>query len=100
MLPLKDAKLYKCSIFFTSMNKVRQILERNKRVEADKAWEISITRRLIIAGMTYVLVVLTLFFIGAPHPFTNALIPTLGFLLSTLTLKFAKVYWLKKVHNK
>ena len=32
------------------------INERNKRIEADKAWETSLTRRAIIAAFTYLVV--------------------------------------------
>ena len=43
---------------------VEKILERNKRVEADKAWETSNARRLIISLMTYAIVVIFLFLAG------------------------------------
>ncbi|MEK6889569.1 MAG: hypothetical protein AABW82_02770 [Nanoarchaeota archaeon] len=78
-------------------NKINQILDRNRRVELDKAWESSKTRRLIISMMTYLIVVLFLFLIEAPKPFLNALVPTLGFILSTLTLSFFKRIWIKSI---
>ena len=37
---------------------IRSIKERNARVEADKAWETSMTRKVLIAVLTYALVVL------------------------------------------
>lgn len=79
---------------------IKQIKERNKRVEADKAWETSKTRRMIIASMTYVVVVIFLWSIDAPNPLLNAIIPTIGFILSTLTLSFFKKLWLKHIHKK
>ncbi len=75
------------------------IKERNKRVEADKAWELSKTRRVSIAVMTYFIVAIFLIMIGIPKPWFNALIPSIGFFLSTLTLPFLKRFWLKKVYR-
>lgn len=74
---------------------LERIIERNKRVEADKAWETSLTRRFIIALMTYLLIVLFLWIIKIPHPWLNALVPTIAFILSTLTLPFFKKWWSK-----
>ncbi|MBW2974711.1 hypothetical protein KY366_03240 [Candidatus Woesearchaeota archaeon] len=75
---------------------IKKIIERNKRVEADKAWETSLTRRLIISVMTYLLIVLFLWVNKMPNPWLNALIPAIAFILSTLTLPFFKRWWLKQ----
>ena len=37
---------------------IKEIKERNKRVELDKRWETSLTRRLCICLLTYVIVVI------------------------------------------
>ncbi len=79
---------------------IKEIKERNQRVEADKAWEISFTRRAIIAVMTYLIVVVFLITNDFPYPYLNALIPTIGFILSTLTLKFFKKTWINRVYKK
>ncbi len=76
-------------------NELAAIRERNRRVELDKAWEVSYTRRTIIALMTYVIVVIFLYLIHAPYPWLNALVPTFGFLFSTLTLTFFKRWWMR-----
>lgn len=73
---------------------ISAIKERNRRVEIDKAWEISKTRRAIIAIITYLLAVLFLTLINAPYPWLNALVPTFGFILSTLTLPIFKQMWM------
>lgn len=39
---------------------IENIKARNKRVEKDKAWETSLTRRIFIAVSTYILVVVFL----------------------------------------
>jgi len=75
---------------------ILSLKERNKRVELDKAWETSKTRRAIIAVMTYFVVVLFLFLIKAPNPWLSALVPVAGFLISTLTLPIFKRNWVDK----
>ncbi len=79
---------------------IEKIQERNKRVEIDKAWEISFFRKGIIAVLTYFVIVLFFVFARLPNPFVNAIVPTLGFILSTLSLSFFKQIWLKYIHKK
>ena len=79
---------------------VKKIQERNRRVELDKAWETSGTRKLLIAVMTYVIVVFFLILIKAENPWLGALVPALGFLLSTLTLPFFKRIWITRLIQK
>ena len=79
---------------------IESIKERNARVEADKAWEVSWTRRIIVALLTYLVIVLFIFVLNLPNPFISALIPTAGFLLSTLTVGFVKKIWLEKTRRK
>ena len=81
------------------MQSVNQILERNARVEADKAWETSLTRRGVIATITYLVAVFFMWRIGITEPFLNAVVPTGGYLLSTLSLGVVKRWWLKKNEN-
>lgn len=79
---------------------IADIKARNARVEMDKAWETSTARKLCILIITYILATLVMWTIGVPQPYLNALIPTLGFYLSTLSLGFAKKYWIKNFYNK
>lgn len=72
------------------------INERNKRVEADKAWETSWFRVACISILTYIFAVIFLYFIHANNIFLNALIPTVGFFLSTQSLPFIKKWWINK----
>lgn len=74
---------------------IQTIKKRNQAVEADKAWETSWTRKIIIAALTYS--VIALFFHSAqlPKPFLNSIVPTLGFLLSTLSIPVFKKIWMK-----
>jgi len=72
------------------------IEQRNKKVEADKAWETSWTRKIIVAVLTYIVIVLFFYAAGLPKPFINSLVPTAGFILSTLSLPFVKKLWIKE----
>ncbi|HLC48086.1 MAG TPA: hypothetical protein VJI13_03340 [Candidatus Norongarragalinales archaeon] len=73
---------------------IREIKHRNLRVEADKAWETSITRRVLLAVFTYLAIGAYLQAIMLPDPWLNAIVPSVAFMLSTLTLPFFKKLWL------
>jgi len=79
---------------------IKGILERNKKVERDKAWETSLARKLIISTLTYFIIVLFLLSINVETAWLVALVPTMGFLLSTLTLPFFKKLWIKNIYRK
>lgn len=78
------------------MKEIEEIIQRNTRVEIDKAWETSWTRRGIIALITYTVAIIFMMRIGVTDAYLNALVPTGGYLLSTLSLPVAKRWWLKK----
>ena len=75
---------------------IENIKTRNKRVEANKAWETSWTRRIMITILTYIVIVIFFYVANLPKPFVNSIIPALAFLVSTLTLSLIKKLWLKK----
>ena len=76
---------------------VEEILERNKRVELDKKWETSTTRKVCIAILTYIVVIIYSFLISkTSNVFLSSLVPVIGFLLSTLSLKAVRNVWEKK----
>lgn len=75
---------------------IEKIKERNKRVEADKAWETSLTRKISIAILTYIVVVCYSFLIKSiDNVFLSSLVPVMGFLLSTLSLRVVRKIWEK-----
>jgi hypothetical protein len=76
------------------------IKERNARVEADKAWETSFFRKLVVLITTYVVASLALYTIGVPDFYLGAVIPTLGFFLSTLSFPIIKKWWITNYFNK
>lgn len=67
---------------------------RNRRVEIDKAWETSWTRRLSIMALTYLVVAGYMYFVVHVEPWINALVPVIGFVLSTFTVTLLKKRWL------
>ena len=79
---------------------IKAIKERNSRVETDKAWETSKTRKILIAVFTYIVIVLFFWMAGLANPLVNAIVPTVGFVFSTLSLPYFKKYWTNKVYKK
>ena len=75
--------------------RIEKIEERNRKVETDKSWETSWTRKVLIALFTYLAIALYFLFVVKIDPWINAIVPTVGFLLSTLTMSFFKNLWSK-----
>jgi hypothetical protein len=74
----------------TLEERVAQLEARNRRVEADKAWETSWTRRIAIMLLIYLIVVFYLHFVVHIDPWINAFVPVIGYSLSTLTISELK----------
>lgn len=79
----------------TIEERLNKIEERNKRVELDKAWETSFLRIFFVSVITYIASYFALYSIGANKPYLNALIPVLGFILSTQSIPIVKKIWIK-----
>ncbi|MDP3880608.1 MAG: hypothetical protein Q8Q32_00280 [bacterium] len=77
------------------MNEIEEIKARNRRVELDKAWETSWTRRLFIGAITYAIAGIWLVWIGDSSPWLKAFVPSGGYILSTLSLPILKNWWSK-----
>jgi|TARA_Y100000310_G_scaffold44012_2_gene40970 hypothetical protein len=78
---------------------VKTIIERNKKVEVDKAWETSLTRKIILSLITYIIIVVFLIIAEIPKPWLGALVPTLALVLSTLTMPLVKKWWIKAANK-
>jgi len=78
------------------IKEIEKIKERNRRVEKDKAWETSWTRRISVATVTYLLISIFLSIIKVDRPLLAAIIPSIAYLTSTATLSFLKGWWLKQ----
>ena len=79
---------------------IKAIHERNKRVEANKAWETSAFRRLLIAAATYGMAFFLMMQLQLPNPALNALIPATAYAVSTPSLPFIKNWWIAQFYKK
>ena len=76
---------------------IKKIQERNKKVELDKAWETSWTRRIGLMILTYIVVIIYSYVIREfDNIFLGSLVPVIGFTLSTLSLKLVRKIWENK----
>ena len=81
--------------------RIREIEERNKRVELDKKWETSFTRRISICILTYIVVLLFSYFINKSNNiFLSSLVPVIGFTLSTLSVSLIRKIWLSVINKR
>ena len=78
---------------------IDEIQARNRRVEADKAWETSWTRKIVVFILTYIVIAIVFLVAELPEPFLNAIIPAVAFVLSTATIPVAKKIWIKRQKN-
>jgi hypothetical protein len=79
--------------------RIQNIEKRNAKVEQDKAWEISSTRRWMIMILTYFIAAWFMYLIKIENYWTNALVPVIGYLLSTLSIPIVRKYWTKIYYN-
>jgi hypothetical protein len=77
----------------TLEERVAKLEARNRRVEADKAWETSLTRRVSIMILIYLTVVFYLHFVIHINPWVNGLVPVIGYSVSTLTISRLKKHY-------
>lgn len=79
-------------------NEIAKIKERNKRVELDKAWETSWTRKICICILTYIVVIVYSYIVrNYSNILLSSLVPVIGFTLSTLSLKYIRKIWEKNI---
>ena len=75
-------------------NEINNIKNRNKKVELNKAWETSWTRRICICILTYIVVIAYSYIVrNYDNIFLSSLVPVIGFTLSTLSLKYIRKIW-------
>ena len=75
------------------LQRIEAIEKRNEAVTLDKKWETSWVRRVSIIVFTYIVVLAYLFVIGNENPWINAIVPPVGFFLSTLALGWLRKNW-------
>lgn len=75
---------------------IENIKERNKRVELDKKWETSWTRKICICMLTYIVVIIYSYVVrNYDNILLSSLVPVIGFTLSTLSLRYIRRIWEK-----
>ena len=73
---------------------ILKIKERNAKVELDKAWETSLTRKICICVLTYIVVVIYSHLINKiSNVWLSSIVPVIGF---TLSLKIVRNLWEKR----
>ncbi len=81
----------------TKLSEIERRLEkieaRNKRVELDKRWETSWTRRLTIGGLTYMVTFLFLVLLPVDMPAISAFVALIGYVLSNLAVGSMRKIW-------
>ena len=70
---------------------IELLKQRNARVDANKKWERSPIRILLVALMTYGIILLYSFLVDTNTSiFLSSAVPVIGFFLSTLSLSFVR----------
>lgn len=81
-------------------NEIIKIKEKNKKVELDKKWETSWTRKICICILTYIVVIIYSFIVrNYDNILLSSLVPVIGFTLSTLSLKLVRNVWEKNINK-
>lgn len=76
---------------------IEKIKQRNAKVELDKKWETSATRKICICILTYIVVIIYSYLINKiSNIFLSSLVPVIGFTLSTVSLNFIRKQWEKR----
>lgn len=81
-------------------NEILKINKRNKKVELDKKWETSTTRKVFICILTYIIVLIYSYLVKNYNSiFLTSIVPVIGFALSTLSLKYIRKIWKLKLNK-
>lgn len=82
----------------TLEKEIEEIKLRNKKVELDKKWETSVTRKVCIGILTYFIVVIYSYCISKiSNIWLSSVVPVIGFGISTLSLKAIRKIWENKI---
>ena len=80
---------------------IQALIDRNTRVEGDKSWEASWFGRLLISVITYISACAFLTITDGDHTraYLPAFVPTMGYLLSSISLGPIKQWWIHNRYN-
>jgi len=76
-------------------SRISALESRNVRVESDKAWETSFTRKMSIVVITYCVIGFYMKLLGIENWHLHALVPTGGYFFSTLAVPVVRKIWQK-----
>ena len=74
---------------------LKKVLSRNKKVDKEVLWKNSYTHRISVSILIYVISVCCFYFTSVSEIFIIALIPSLGYFISTIKLKIIRNIWEK-----
>ena len=78
----------------TIKSELIKIHQRNNQRDYDKTFESSATRIITIMTITYIIIYIYMkYFLHISNPELNAIVPTLGFNMSTWSLNWVKMIW-------
>ena len=73
--------------------------DEDGKVETDKAWERSWTRRIFISVVTYIIAAFWLYLIHESIFWLKAIVPVAGYVLSTISIPQLKKIWVSWKNN-
>lgn len=76
---------------------IEKLKKRNKKVELEKSWETSLYRKISIIIITYFFMILIIYLLKIENIFISAIIPTLWYFFSTLSILVVKNIYIKKL---
>ena len=80
--------------------RIAAIEQRNVRVEADKAWEVSWERRVVVAVVTYFVTDAAFRYGDVTQPWLAGILASLGYIVSTFTMPVIRSHWVKHLLEK
>jgi len=88
-----------CNIFamknLDAQKELAKIVRRNKRVEGDKAWEVSKFRAVTILVFIYIVAFVYMLFLKVEGAWMHAFVPVIGYFMSSLSLPHLKKWWIQ-----
>lgn len=81
------------------VEELQKIQRRNRRVTIDKAWEVSATRRFFVGVLIYIIASLWLVSLGDSLALLKALVPSIGYIISTFSLPMVKKQWVQSKYS-
>jgi hypothetical protein len=79
---------------------IAELRARNARVDQEKGWEKSWSRRLVITAVTWFGAWLWLRNLGAENAALQALVPSGGYAISNLSLPVLRRWWLERYRGR